>query len=107
MVEEVSAVSQQTAAEATDVSAATEETASSLSEASDNIQHLSGLADDLHDNVGDFEVGTETQSSPPEPTSPDKAGVTSDATGDVEMVAEADGGLPQTDDEEHNSGSDD
>lgn len=57
MVDEVSSVSQQTAAEATNVSAASEEQTSSLSEATANIQQLSGLADDLHDNVADFDVG--------------------------------------------------
>lgn len=57
MVDEVASVSQQTAAEATNVSAASEEQASSLSEASDNIQQLSRLADRLHDNVADFDVG--------------------------------------------------
>lgn len=56
MVDEVSSVSQQTAAEATSVSAASEEQASSLSEASTNIQQLSRLAEELHDNVADFEV---------------------------------------------------
>jgi len=60
MVDEVSGVSQQTAAEATNVSAASEEQASSLSEASSNIQQLSSLAEELHDNVEDFEVGDGT-----------------------------------------------
>lgn len=57
MVDEVSSVSQQTAAEATSVSAASEEQASSLTEATTNIEQLSQLAEELHDNVADFEVG--------------------------------------------------
>lgn len=63
MVDEVSSVSQQTAAEATNVSAASEEQASSLSEASNNIQQLSQLADRLHDNVADFDVGGQSLGS--------------------------------------------
>jgi len=57
MVDEVSSVSQQTAAEATSVSAASEEQAASLSEASTNIQQLSQLAEELNDNVDDFDAG--------------------------------------------------
>ena len=56
MVDEVSSVSEQTAAEASNVSAASEEQANSLSGVSQNIQQLSGLADDLHDEVADFET---------------------------------------------------
>lgn len=73
MVDEVSSVSQQTAAEATNVSAASEEQASSLSEASQNIQQLSQLADRLDDNVADFDVGGQqarsgTTTEPTQPT---------------------------------------
>ncbi|WP_256545169.1 HAMP domain-containing methyl-accepting chemotaxis protein [Halobellus inordinatus] len=57
MADEVSSVSEETAAEASNVSAATEEQAASLSEATDNIQHLTQLAESLHDQVSEFEIG--------------------------------------------------
>ena len=86
MVDEVSSVSQQTAAEATNVSAASEEQASSLSEASTNIQQLSGLAEELHDTVADFEVDDRhSQASP----------VADEAT--VPTTASADGASEPTD----------
>lgn len=56
MVDQVSDVSSETAAEATDVSAATEEQSASRSEASESIRHLSRLAEELDDQVSDFEV---------------------------------------------------
>lgn len=57
MVDEVSSVSQQTAAEATTVSAASEEQTSSLSEMALTIEQLSETAEALHNSVDDFEVG--------------------------------------------------
>ncbi|MFB6297253.1 MAG: hypothetical protein ABEH56_01900, partial [Salinirussus sp.] len=59
-VDEVSSVSQQTAAEASNVSAATEEQTASLSEASGNVQQLSALAEELHDQVSGFDTGSGT-----------------------------------------------
>lgn len=73
MVDEVSSVSQQTAAEASNVSAATEEQTASLSEASENVQELSALAEDLYDQVFDFETRAQRRSNSqvPSPTAAD------------------------------------
>lgn len=84
MVDEVSTVSEQTAAEATNVSAASEEQASSLSEAAASIEQLSQLAAGLHDDVADFEVGDDEDGSP--------AATTADATEQVEPTEESDSG---------------
>ena len=90
MVDEVSSVGQQTAAEASNVSAATEEQASSLTEASENLQQLTHLADDLHDQVSDFEVQDDHAGGHDlEPASPGP-GSDQDAT----LPAQSDGGRP-------------
>ncbi|GKZ14756.1 methyl-accepting chemotaxis protein [Haladaptatus sp. T7] len=56
MIDEAASVSHQTAAEASTVSAATEEQTASLSEVSGNVQHLSDLAESLHEQVSNFDV---------------------------------------------------
>jgi methyl-accepting chemotaxis protein len=84
MIDEVSSVSQRTAAEASNVSAATEEQTASLSEASENVQQLSDLAEDLHDQMSDFDTGSDagpvTEASPGSPAAAD-GGYTSDTEG--------------------------
>ena len=91
MIDEVSSVSQQTAAEATSVSAASEEQASSLSEASTNIQQLSQLAEKLHHNVAGFEVeDKQTQASTTSgatvPTTPPADGASESTDPDVNVI---------------------
>jgi methyl-accepting chemotaxis protein len=89
-LDEISAVSQQTAAEASNVSAATEEQASSLTEASENLQQLTRLADNLHDQVSDFEV-RHTHSSTRVDQGPPSSGPKQIEPGS-DLSAEADGG---------------
>ena len=106
MVDEASSVSQQTAAEASNVSAASEEQTASLSEASDNVERLSRLADQLHDQVSDFEIragdeelGDEETAGPDEPpaSAPDEApaSVPDEAPASIDdaVAAAADGGF--------------
>ncbi|MFD1600780.1 methyl-accepting chemotaxis protein [Halobellus rarus] len=80
MADEVSSVSQQTAAEASNVSAATEEQAASLSEATENIQHLTQLAESLHEQVSAFEV---------DETATDAVPSADDSTADAPSPSEA------------------
>jgi methyl-accepting chemotaxis protein len=54
----VSSVSEETAAEASDISAATEEQTSSISTVSTNIQELSDLAGNLQAQVATFSLPT-------------------------------------------------
>jgi methyl-accepting chemotaxis protein len=89
MIDEVSNVGQQTASEATNVSAATGEQASSLAEASENLQDLTHLADDLHDQVSDFDVQDGSVSQNQESD-------TGDPGLNAQQTAKADGGRDQS-----------
>jgi methyl-accepting chemotaxis protein len=93
MVDEVSSVSKQTAAEASNVSAASEEQVSSLSNATTSIQRVSDLANTLHDNVAQFEVdaGSAPTGSADSGDGPGTDLVTPDPAGNRSR-AETDGG---------------
>jgi methyl-accepting chemotaxis protein len=56
MVDEVASVSEETAAEASSVSAATEEQTASLTDVAESVENLSRIADDLRENMEQFDV---------------------------------------------------
>jgi methyl-accepting chemotaxis protein len=87
MVDEVSSVSQQTAAEASNVSAATEEQTASLSEVANNVQQMSKLAETLHNQVSKFEI---------QDGSTDRETMSADRTTGTAGAAQADGGQTST-----------
>ena len=56
MVDDVSSVAEETAAEASNVSAASEEQTSSLTDVGQNVENLSKVAEELHELVEQFET---------------------------------------------------
>jgi methyl-accepting chemotaxis protein len=92
MADEVSSVSEETAAEASNVSAATEEQAASLSEATDNIQHVTQLAENLHEQVSEFEIGDAASRDEPVARGTDAAVPPSTGTDGAAAAVQADGG---------------
>ena len=92
MIDDVSSVSTQTAAETQNVSAASEEQTSSLSEVGDSVRALSSRASRLHTLLDEFEVSDGTGSPRPNPVDAERP-TSGPGPSDAPTTATADGGV--------------